>query len=111
MWDRNCAGEHRRAGRREKEVVHDQRALARYRREEAALLQKRRAPGEERKRSPDEDDEDRQNEHAARRIARAAPTVQVGSRSVGSAQVRPSWSSVMSAQQSAELGPQTSLLK
>ena len=43
--------------------------------------------------------------------ARAAVTGQVGSRSVGSAQLRPSWSSVMSAQQSAAFGPQTSLLK
>ena len=62
------ADEHRGAGGGEQEVVEDERAFARDRREQAALLQERRAPREQREAAADEAHEDRQDEHAARRI-------------------------------------------
>ena len=49
------ADEHGRAGRGQEQIVEDQRALARDRREQAALLQQRRAPGKQRERAADEE--------------------------------------------------------
>ena len=62
------AEQHGRAGGRQKQIVDDERALARDRREQSALLEHRRAPGEEDERTANEHRENREDENAATRI-------------------------------------------
>ncbi|MCY1300768.1 lipid kinase, YegS/Rv2252/BmrU family [compost metagenome] len=62
------AGQNRCGRRRQDQVVEDQRALARNRREDAAGFQVRGAQGEECEGAADEEDEDGENEDTARRI-------------------------------------------
>ena len=62
------ANEHRRAGGREEQIVEDERAFARDRREQSALLEQRRAPGEQCKAAADERRQNRKDEHAPLRI-------------------------------------------
>src|SRR5579871_1786234 len=56
------------AGADQEQIVEDQRALARDRREQASLLEQRRAPGIERQRAADEQDQNGEDENAAPRI-------------------------------------------
>ena len=62
------ADEDGRAGAGQKQIVEDQRAFARDRREQAALLEQRRAPRIKHERAADEGDQDGENENAAPRI-------------------------------------------